>query len=296
MLKTLRTILLLALLSVSTASMGQSGLMRCEIGFNGGGMNYLGDLNDQSMLGRLNWAGGALFRYRFDDRWSLRIEADYGHIEAGNPRGINGVNGDCLPHRNLSFLSHIIEGSARMEFNFRPFGNTTTQSHWTPYIFGGIGLFSFNPTALYTNSLTGEQSWVDLQPLGTEGQGTELYPDRQPYQLIQLNMPFGLGFKFKPNPMLMFSIEYGFRKTWTDYLDDCSTTYVGDDLLNQYHYGGIASSLADRSGEVDPGYHNAIGIKRGDDSLDDWYAYINASICFRLDKLFFWVGKKRCEK
>jgi len=269
--------------------------MRNEIGLNIGGMNYLGDLNDQSMLGRMNLGYGLQYRYNFDDRWSLRLDIAYGHVEGGNPRHLSGVSGDVDARRNLSFLSHIYEGSIRMEFNFLPYGISGTQYHWTPYIFGGIGIFSFNPTAQYTNPDNGETLWYDLQPLGTEGQGTEEYIDRSKYTLIQTMMPFGLGFKVKPNALLSFAIEYGWRKTWTDYLDDVSTTYVGSELLNQYHTNGISAALSDRSSEVVPNYVNASGIKRGDDSLNDWYAYLNISVSFRLDKLLWFIGKKRCE-
>ena len=82
-------------------------------------------------------------------------------------------------------------------------------------------------------------------------------------------MPFGIGFKYHPNKSLTLSAEYGFRKSWTDYIDDVSTTYVDNAQLT-YVAGELAAGLADRSGEVEPGYVNAAGIKRGDDSLDDW--------------------------
>ena len=84
--------------------------------------------------------------------------------------------------------------------------------------------------------------------------------------------------------------EYGFRKTWTDYLDDVSTTYVGSEvLLAGVQDGVLAAALADRS-EVP----NAVGIKRGDDSLDDWYSYFNLSLGMNLDMLFGWMRSKRC--
>lgn len=282
---------LLLLVGSGHNASAQGSLSQCEIGVTVGGMSYLGELNDQSMFGHVSLGYGGLFRYNIDDRWSVMVSGNYGHVEAGNPRGEAGLNGDVDPMRNLSFLSYIAEGSARLEFNFFNFGTAGTQYHWTPYIFGGLGFFTFNPTTLYTDPISGNQQWVDLQPLGTEGQGTPEYPDRTKYTLIQVMMPFGIGFKAKPNKLLAFSIEYGFRKTWTDYLDDVSLTYVGADLLNQYHSDGMAANLADRSTER----VNAPGIKRGDDSLNDWYAYLSASVTFRLDKLLWWVGKKKCD-
>ena len=89
---------------------------------------------------------------------------------------------------------------------------------------------------------------------------------------------------------MSLTAEYGFRKTWTDYLDDVSTTYVGADLLrNEVEEGTLAAMLADRSETP-----NAIGIKRGDDSLDDWYSYFNLNVGFNLNMLFGWMRSKRC--
>ena len=263
----------------------QLWLGKTEIGVTAGGMNYIGDLNNQSMFGKVNVAFGGLLRYNFDNRLSMRFDVDYGHVEGGNP--------DYIARRNLSFRSYIMEGALRAEFNFFPYGPRDDQFVWTPYIFGGIGFFVFNPQAVYTDPHTGESSWQDLQPLTTEGQGTSLNPDASPYKLKELNMPFGVGFKYSPSKALTISAEYGFRKTWTDYIDDVSTLYVDNGQLKELA-GGIAAAMADRSAEVEPGYVNAAGIKRGDDSLDDWYAYFNVCVTLKFDFLFGWLVKKRC--
>lgn len=279
-------IALLVLFLAALPARGQITLGKNEIGFTLGGMNYIGDLNNQSMFGTVNLAYGALYRLNFDERWSLRIDVDYGHVEGGNP--------DYIERRNLSFRSYIFEGSMRVEFNFFPFSIRDDHYNWSPYIFGGLGFFAFNPQAYYTDPLSGESKWVDLQPLGTEGQGSVITPERTPYTLKQMSLPFGLGIKYHPSKSLTLSFEYGFRKTWTDYIDDVSTTYVDNDLL-AYHMGDLTAGLADRSDEVEPGYVNAAGIKRGDDSLDDWFAYFNINMTVKLDLLFGWMLKKRCD-
>ncbi len=92
------------------------------------------------------------------------------------------------------------------------------------------------------------------------------------------------------------TVEYGWRKTWTDYLDDVSTTYVAPSSLGGGSEGGMAATLADRSGEVEPGYVNAPGIKRGDDSLNDWYSFFNVSFSFSAEMLFGWMRGKTCEQ
>lgn len=276
----------LVLLLAALSARAQIWLGKSDIGFTIGGMNYIGDLNNQSMFGTVNLAYGGMYRLNFDERWSMRIDIDYGHVEGGNP--------DYIARRNLSFHSYIFEGALRAEFNFFPFSMRDDHYVWTPYIFAGLGFFAYNPKAYFTDPLSGESDWYELQPLGTEGQGSPVAPDRTPYTLKQLAMPFGIGFKYHPSKSFTLSVEYGFRKTWTDYIDDVSTTYVDNEQL-AYYMGEITAGLADRSSEVEPGYVNAAGMKRGDDSLDDWFAYFNVSFTVSLDFIFGWMLKKKCD-
>ena len=280
------SILLFCCLAAVFSARGQISLGQHELGFTAGGMNYIGDLNNESMFDKPSLAGGFFYRLNFDNRWSMRFDADYGHVSGGDP--------DYLKRRNLSFRSYILEASLRVEFNFFPFSMREDQFLWTPYVFGGLGFFSFNPQAYFTDPYSGESDWYDLQPLGTEGQGTILEPERTPYTLKQVSMPFGLGVKYHPTKDITLSAEYGFRRTWTDYLDDVSTTYVDNSQL-AYLNGDVAAGLADRSGEVEPGFVNPAGMKRGDDTLNDWYAYFNVSASVSFDVLFGWLKKKRCD-
>lgn len=283
-----RFILLAALLlgvGTTLSAQREDFLHRSELLLMGGGMNYIGDLNNESALTLPRLAGGVGVRYRLDNRWALRLEASYGQI---------GCDEDYNELRNLSFRSDILEGALLAEFNFAPFGSGATERLWTPYLFGGLGVFHFNPMAQYTLG-DGEVHWAELQPLCTEGQGSTLYPDRKAYPLMQLCLPFGVGVKVRLGKVFSLAAEYGFRKTWTDYLDDVSKTYVGSDLLISHSSdGALAAQLADRSGEVREGYVNAVGIKRGDDSLDDWYAYLHISIGISFDAMFGWMRSKRC--
>ena len=284
-----RLLLLPLVLSLSLPSQAQRRdfLSNSEVLLLGGGMNYLGDLNKQSALSIPRLAGGIGLRYQLDNRWAFRAEASIGSVACEK---------DYIELRNLSFKSNIFELSALAEFNFAPYGPAPTEQKWTPYLFGGFALFHFNPQANYTLA-DGSTQWADLQPLCTEGQGSSAYPDRRPYALTQFCMPFGVGVKFRLSKAFSFSAEYGFRMTWTDYLDDVSKTYVGSEvLLSNSEDGVLAAMLADRSGEVVDGYVNAPGIKRGDDSLDDWYAYFHVSLGINLETVFGWMRSKRCRK
>ena len=55
------------------SAIAQNVLARSEVGLSFGGMNYLGDLNDQSAFGEVHAAFGVGVRCRLDNRWSLRF-------------------------------------------------------------------------------------------------------------------------------------------------------------------------------------------------------------------------------
>lgn len=273
-------ILLLSILIVPLSAQSQRWLEHSEIGCSIGGMNYIGDLNNQTVFGKVHLGYGGFVRYKIDPRWAIAVGGSYGMVSGGNP--------DWIQRRNLSFRSPIWEGYARAEFNYQPFGLKGKSFPWSTFLFAGIGVFGFNPSATYIDN-TGESHSCELRPLGTEGQGSTMYPDRKMYRLTQLMMPFGIGIRYRPSKSLYLTMEYGFRKTWTDYIDDVSTTYVDPACLS-----GEGLLLYDRTYELEEGYHNPIGSRRGDDSLKDWYAYFNISISISTEFLFGWMRKKRC--
>ena len=127
---------------------------------------------------------------------------------------------------------------------------------------------SFNPQAENSNG-----QWVDLQPLGTEGQGTTAYPDRKKYSRTQIALPMGGGVKFTLNDRLNLMLSFSGRKTYTDYLDDVSTTYPG--TPTEFDAASIEMS--------DPTYSHSKDEQRGNDLEDDWYFYTGISITFRLN-------------
>ena len=135
-------------------------------------------------------------------------------------------------------------------------------------IFSGISIYNFNPEA--ENSLG---QWVDLQPLGTEGQGTTAYPDRKKYSRTQIAIPMGGGVKISLNNNLNIAFSFSARKTYTDYLDDVSTTYPG--TPTEFGASNIEMS--------DPTYTHAKDEQRGNELKDDWYYYSGITISFRLN-------------
>src|SRR5206468_9901982 len=114
--------------------------------------------------------------------------------------------------RNLSFNSNVWEASISGYFNFFKFMPGVVGYNYTPYVSLGVGVFSYDPYAY----LQGQKYF--LRPLGTEGQGSALYPDRKPYGSMALCIPIGVGFKYAVNDRFNIGLEITHRFTSTDYL------------------------------------------------------------------------------
>ena len=70
-----------------------------------------------------------------------------------------------------------------------------------------------------------------------------------------------------------YGIEAGFRKTFTDYLDDVSTTYPGGNLLDMTNEAIYMS---------DPLGTHSKNMERGNPDKKDWYAFAGITLSFRL--------------
>jgi hypothetical protein len=123
--------------------------------------------------------------------------------------------------RNLSFNTNVWELDLQGDFNFFRYIPGDADFNYTPYITFGVGVFNYDPYAY----LNGKKYF--LRTLGTEGQGSALYPDRKPYGSMAICIPFGVGFKYALNERFSLGFEIVHRFTTTDYLDDVSKTYPG---------------------------------------------------------------------
>ncbi|MBV7530597.1 DUF6089 family protein [Chitinophaga sp. sic0106] len=234
--------------------------------------NYSGDLVEQKVdLKYTRPALGILVRKDFNRYFSLR-----GAITYGVAAGADSTNANtALVARNLSFRSRIIEFALIGELNFLDID----EKGFTPYVFAGIAGFGFDPQAKDQSG-----NWVRLRRLGTEGQGLPQYPDRLPYDMFTVSVPFGVGFKAILSDRWTLGFELGLRPTITDYLDDVSKTYVDQNTLLAYR-GQASVDMAYRGDEVSkltPGTYPVDGSKRGSDKYKDWYGFTGFTITYRL--------------
>jgi hypothetical protein len=238
------------------------------IGISLNALNYFGDLAPvpskfSTDISFTNPGFGLSFFHRFGPRYTLQIQYMYGTLKGSDAESADKgdkENGIFRHQRNLSFRNHIHELSAVAYFDL--FENQATyisRVKWTPYVYVGFAGFYHNPQALAPdkdlkgNILPQAGQYVDLQPLGTEGQNANLKPGDvnyglEKYSLIQFAIPFGVGARFKLNEVMDLWADIGFRYTFTDYLDDVSANYVDLGVFTD----PLAQALSYRAGELNP--------------------------------------------
>lgn len=269
--KKLTAILIIAVLLFNNRGYAQEPIVQeGEFGIGVGAGHYFGDLNTRARLNRPKIAAGIFFRKNFGNYIAARVDADFAQLGYSD---IYNTQNEFEHERNLSFNTNVWELSLRGDFNFFRFLPGDPDFSFTPYITLGVGVFSYDPYAY----LNGQKYF--LRPLGTEGQGSSLYPDRKPYGSMAVSIPVGVGVKYAINYRFNVGLEVTHRFTTTDYLDDVSKTYV-DPAVFPPLPGGIPSPaflLHDRSYE----YGTPIGIKgrqRGIDTNKD--QFVTAMIYF----------------
>jgi len=239
-----------------------------DIGVWGGISNYQGEINPDFNMKFVKPAYGALIRYNFNPIISVRGNFSKGSIGA-NDSEFKGWQ----QQRNLSFQSKITELSGLFEFNFKPFITGDPKYNFTTYLFTGFSVFSFKPQTTYNGSIT------NLQAFGTEGQGSEYYPQRNKYFLYNFAIPIGGGMKVSLSNHLSFALEIGARRTFTDYLDDVSTTYPNSELIGQKADGSTTNGLSNQSLQANSS-NDVSDHQRGNSKDKDWYMFGGAVLAY----------------
>ena len=235
-----------------------------EVGAFGGVSYYKGDLNPAYDFLGSKPAYGFVARYPIGTRWAVRGNAFFGKVSGDDNKSKFNES------RGLNFESKIRDFSATIEFNFFDYFTGSKRNNLSPYLFVGLGYFTFNP----------QSEGVDLQSLGTEGQNVN-FSGRKPYNLSSFAMPFGFGVKYSLNSRLSLGFEWGMRKTITDYIDDVSTTYYL--YGSQIDPGNTAEKLSDPTQLHEPMQ------ERGNPETNDWYNFTGVTLTYKF-RLFYGKG------
>jgi hypothetical protein len=252
--------------------------------FGFGATQFLGDLGGRDRIGTdyslidMDWPstsiGGMIgYRYRFHPYWATTSSINIGRL-----KGDDALTDEIIRNsRNLHFRSIVIEYQQRIEaiiianekfghrYGLRKHSKKMGDHNEQLYLFTGIGVSYFNPKA----QMNGSGDWIALRPLSTEGQGLDGGPDK--VSPVTATIPFGIGFRWGLNRMWRMGIEATYVKTFSDYIDDVSTSYYDPEIL-QAQLGDQAAYFSN------PAEKNVVwfspGQQRGDKQKDAYF-YLN---------------------
>jgi hypothetical protein len=155
-----------------------------EIGGMAGMSMYLGDANEASLLRGWNPAGGLIYRYNINFRWALKTE-----LMMGKATGETKNEANVFPnHAQAAFRRNFFELGSQIEFNFLPYSDKFPYLNTrkiSPYIFTGLGL--------------------------------TLAPGKDTF--FGLNLPIGIGVKYKVKHKVNLGVEYGVHRLFGDAFD-----------------------------------------------------------------------------
>lgn len=238
----MKRLLFIALLALS---MQMDAQYQWDYGLKLGASNYLGDIGGKELprrdfvwdmhLGQTRYAVGAYGRYKFSKRLAINVNFDHIAIQDADkfttytPRRA----------RNLNFRNRMFELGARAEFTLWYDNDVGNRGFYNPdyklYAFGGVSAYYSNPQARlvydgYGDTIAGlvpgdfvDNTWYTLRNYRTEGVA---------YSNFGVGIPLGIGMYFTFNKQWRIGWEICWRMTFTDYLDDVSSSYVEPDPIN----------------------------------------------------------------
>lgn len=240
-----------------------------ELGVAGGFSQYFGDLQPDYEVSNNDASFGFFARYNWRRNWAIKAQFLQTTLSGddANQKGFNTFE----VNRNLNFKARLFELGLQGEWNITKF-DIRADKTMAPYLFGGLALIYSNP-----QTRLGDR-WYDLQPLGTEGQTLE---GGKKYSKIAIGFPLGMGMKISLSERINIGLDFGYRFTLTDYLDDVSGVYPNLALLEEQN--PIASQLSFRSPEILPQLAgNPVGKTRGNPNTKDGYFIGHITFSFNL--------------
>jgi len=315
----MRNLFLLSALLLITAS--ASAQYRWEVGVNAGVANYLGDIGGYEKtrrdgpvdmrFERTNWTLGAYGRYKVGKGLSINAGLNAARLAGQDALSANPARAA----RNLSFRNLVIELSVRPEITIFYDNDVGGRGYYNPdfrlYAFAGAALIYHNPQGSFDG-----REWHNLREFKTEGQD-------KPYSNFGFAVPAGIGLSFTHKKKHRFGWEFGWRTTFTDYLDDVSTVWGDPSQMSEL--GAQFSNRSDarlideinararrdgwqtvpyESFEIDKNNQNVHDLygptKRGDPTRNDSYLFTQLSYGYVIKgksqfykRKYSWIKKKR---
>ena len=172
------------MLMIATLMAAQAQEYRIEVGGAIGMSGYLGDANNANLLKKPGYVAGGLFRYIINSRMALKANLLTAKI-SGNSANLANTYPDA---QTYAFSSQLYDLGAQFEFNFLNYGIGSKYlklKRISPYLTLGVG----------ATLATGDGD------------------------AFTLNVPMGVGVKYKLGERLNIGLEFTMRKAFSDKLD-----------------------------------------------------------------------------
>lgn len=226
------------------------------LGVRGGTSNYIGDLAPEPSFMSTDFRTTGLslgidFTKKLSSRWSLRLDLSRNRISGSDFKSADPKKPNSLGRylRNAHFRNDIYEFSGLAVFDFIPSNDPHKRPKWIPYAMAGLGFFYHNPMAKTPSSryiLQGNQPVVENIPGGGKWEALHLLRTEEVvYSTLQVSLPLGLGIRYAITNRWDIGLEFCYRVSFTDYLDDVSAGRYAD-----LDGGTLRKLLANRSAEV----------------------------------------------
>ena len=172
------------MLMIATLMAAQAQEYRFEVGGAIGMSGYLGDANNANLLKKPGYVAGGLFRYIINSRMALKANLLTAK-RSGNSANLANTYPDA---QTYAFSSQLYDLGAQFEFNFLNYGIGSKYlklKRISPYLTLGVG----------ATLATGDGD------------------------AFTLNVPMGVGVKYKLGERLNIGLEFTMRKAFSDKLD-----------------------------------------------------------------------------
>ena len=316
--KLLRSLLVIGISATTLSAIAQPAIPRnyvehpgWSLGANFGLSDLWGDVGTQGLVDHYmndryyqkpHFMGGMFMRYSGHPSLALRFNLNYGTLYANDDWNINkareaaSIEDDAYQRylRNQDARANVWEGTFMVEIMPLRFNSETrmAQRSMQPYIAIGAGGFHFRPQTSLIDPNTGRKKWVYTKDLRLEGEGIEGSGATQT-SLWQVCVPMGIGLRWDVGNSMNIGVEWMYRMTTTDRLDNVSSYYVSPDYYDRYlspEDAAIAKQVYDKSKFVEPGVTNAPGSVRGNKDILDGYSTFSFTIMYRLEtnKIPWW--------
>lgn len=219
----------------------QSGY-KWMVGINAGAMIYQGDLTPSSFgsYKTASFTWGISAAKILNPYFAIRANAVFGKLQ-GNDAAYDDPA--WRKSRNFNFTTPVTELNAQLLWS--PYGNNSheTGQRFTPYLFAGAGVSFVNISRDYSSMDTTIFVFSSKEQNGLKRDSAQ----RLPRTLFVL--PVGAGVSYYLSSRLSLNYEFGFRYTFTDYLDGFSYAanpnqkdfYHTQTLGLVYRFGGNGS-------------------------------------------------------